>query len=301
MKIKVYKAPVIENITSRELSNDLLGVFESFVEGLKNSSFNLSTFYNNSKTVKYIEDNNIDKGIFFSTGAEYELLSNKLRYKKSTCHLLVFHELFHMASTKIGNKIIYTGFSQLDPKNNLAFGFGINEAYTSILDERYFGSKEKQEYYVGVYQISRSITSLLEELVGQENMEKWYSEADLPSLIKSLAVYFGFDAAVWFIDRVDQIAYCNEGYYNPIMSTIWYREAITYLGRAFIKKYAKDYYLNELSLENYLDCLKNVRNIMDKRIVYPIPFKIIKSRKYTDKEFERDVEIIENKLIKKYV
>ena len=132
-------------------------------------------------------------------------------------------------------------------------------------------------------------------------MEKWYSEADLPSLIKSLAVYFGFDAAVWFIDRVDQIAYCNEGYYNPIMSTIWYREAITYLGRAFIKKYAKDYYLNELSLENYLDCLKNVRNIMDKRIVYPIPFKIIKSRKYTDKEFERDVEIIENKLIKKYV
>ncbi|MBO5475829.1 MAG: hypothetical protein J5982_04950 [Bacilli bacterium] len=301
MKIKVYKAPFIENITSRELSNDKLGVFESFVEGLKDSSFNLSTFYNNSKTVKYIEDNNIDKGIFFSTGAEYELLGNKLRYKKSTCHLLIFHELFHMASTKIGNKIIYTGFSQLDPKNNLAFGFGINEAYTSILDERYFGSKEKQEFYVGVYQISRSITSLLEELVGQENMEKWYSEADLPSLIKCLSRYFGLSSAIRFIDCVDKIAYCNEGYYNPIMSVIWYREAITYLGRAFIKKYAIEFYLNDMPVLDYLDALSIVRNIMDKRIVYPIPFKIIKSRKYTDREFERDVEIIENKLIKKYV
>ena len=300
MKIRVYKAPLLEDSKDLVLTNDKLGVFEEFVEGLKDSNFDLTTFYNNSKSVKYEEDNNIDKGRAFSTGAEYELLNNKLRYKRSTVHLLIFHELLHMSSTKKGKKIVFSGLSQLDPKNDYAFGFGITEAYTSILDERYFGSEEKKEYYVGVYQVSRSITTLLEELVGQENMEKWYSESDLPSLIEYLSKYFGIDPAIWFIDRVDRIAYCNEGYYNPIMATIWYREAITYLGRALIKKYAKEYYLDDTPLENYLECLKIVRNIMDKRIIYPIPFKIIKSRKYTNKEFDRDVEIIENKLIKKY-
>lgn len=300
MKIKVYKAPVINEANDSVLTNDKLGVFSEFIEGLKDSNFNLTTFLNNSKTVSYEEDNNIDKGISFSTGAEYELLSNKLRYKRATVYLLIFHELFHLASTRVGKNIIFTGLSQLDPKNKIAFGFGISEAYTSILDERYFGSKEKKEYYVGVYQISRSITTLLEELVGKENMEKWYSESDLPSLIKNLAGYFGIDAAIWFIDRVDHIAYCNEGLYNPIMTTIWYREAITYLGRALIKKYAKEYYLDDIPVEDYLKKLNVVRNIMDKRVIYPIPFKIIKSRKYTDKEFDRDVEVIENKLIKKY-
>lgn len=300
MKTKVYKAPKIDSVIDYTITNDKLGVFDEFVDGLKNSNFNLSSFYDRSKTVKYIEDNNIDKGHILSTGAEYELVSNKLRYKKSTCYLLIFHELFHMSSTKLGKNIVFTGFSQLNAKTHEAFGFGINEAYTSILDERYFGSEKKKKYYVGVYQVSRSIASLLEELVGQENMEKWYSESDLPSLIKCLSKYFGLDAAIHFIDNVDHIAYCNEGYSNPLMSIIWYREAITYLGRAFIKKCAMQYYLDDISLESYLESLRVVRDIMDKRIVFSIPFKIIKSRKYTDKKFDRDVEIIENKLIRKY-
>ncbi len=300
MKIKVYKAPVIQNVSDKSLTNDSLGVFEEFVKGLKKSNFNLTTFYNNSKIVEYIEDNKIDRGISFSVGAEYEILNNKLRYKKSTYHLLIFHELLHMSSTKIGNNVVYTGFFQYDRKERTIFGFGINEAYTSILDERYFGSEKKKQYYKGVYQVSRSLTTLLEELLGKENMEKWYSESDLPSLIKSLSVYFGYDATIRFIDVVDKISYCNDGYYNPLMATIWYREAITFLGRAFIKKYAIQYYLNDLPAENYLKCLKTIRDIMDKRIIYPIPFKIIKSKKYTNEKFDRDVEIIENKLIKKY-
>lgn len=299
MKEVIYKTPKIRQ-NEVEIKDDKLGVLNNFQNTLKNTSFDLSLFYRNLETLK-ISPQKFTKTYRFETGAEYHMLFNEISYNPECYQNAIYHELLHMSSNLVGNHVIFNGFSQSNPKSGEIFGFGIKEAYTCILDERYFGSYDKKNYYQGVYQISRDIVLILEELIGQDKMELLYSQADLVGLIKELSKYYGKSAAIDFINYVDKISYYNEisDYINPIISVIAFRFCMTYLGRCLIKKYTLEY-KNDKDQGKYKRLLFEVRKLMDKRIIYPIPFKIIKSRKYTDKKFEHDMDIIKNKVMKKY-
>lgn len=298
MKTIIYKSPKLPRTQEKFLPDDELGVLKKFEDTLKNTNFDLSIFYENCKSLEFIVDEHLEKTVLFKTDAEYNILFNQLSYNSDNYSLTIFHELFHMASNIVGHKVIYNGLSQIRPKEKIAIGFSIKEAYTCILDERHFGSKEKEDYYQGIYPISRSLVELLEDLLGASNMEIWYSQADLPEMIKELSKYFGKDPAIKFIDCLDKITYYNEygDITNPFLSVICYRYALTFLGRCFIKKYILEYQVDKDD-HKLQKSLKRVRKLMDKRIVYPVPFKIIKSRKYTNKEFMRDVKTIKKHLI----
>lgn len=62
-----------------------------------------------------------------------------------------------------------------------------------------------------------------------------------------------------------------------------------------------DYYLHDGDVMDYIRKIYKVCKMMDKRIVYLILFKIIQSRKYSNKEFKSNLSIIENRVIKKYI
>ena len=91
--------------------------------------------------------------------------------------MTIFHELLHMASTRIKDGKDYCGFD-LDS----IIGTGINENYTDYLLEKYF-IKEQE------YDRKRLLLDELELIVGEEKLEDMYFKADLPSLIKELSKY----------------------------------------------------------------------------------------------------------------
>lgn len=299
MECVIYKRPKIPTITNINVPDDEFGFLKQFEETLKNTSFDLSLFYANCVNLKMVKDSHLEESLFATTDAEYNMLFNCLSYNPQKYQLGLFHEIFHMASNIVGKRVIHNGLSQIQLDKNFVFGVGIKEAYTCILDLRYFGNEEKKEYYRGIYPISRTLVELLEKLLGRDNMERWYSQADLQSLVEALSKYFGRNMAIRFIDAIDKISYYNEygRYINPLTSILLYRFALTFLGRCFMKKNAKEYNLDG-NTTNYRNNLEEVREIMDKRIIYPVPFKIIKSRKYTDKKFKRDLDIIEKKVLK---
>lgn len=100
------------------------------------------------------------------------------------------HELFHL-STNDGDK---SGFYI----NNYARA--LNEGYTQILAERYFAEGIGKTYLFEVM-----FVKIIEQLVGQDKMEKYYFDLDLVSLINDLSKYESEQNIVNFIENLDNL------------------------------------------------------------------------------------------------
>ena len=159
-------------------------------------SFNLSIFYNNILDLMFKKRYTKEE----RRTASYFLQSNEIiiYHKKFS----KFHELLHMATSPDGKRC---GF-YLD-----GIGVGMNEAYTTFLDNIYFNKNIKINS--NLYQLLSEYALLTDLLIGRNEMVSCYSNASLYDLIVILSKYMDEKYVIMFINALDNI-YNN--YYNRI-------------------------------------------------------------------------------------
>lgn len=115
------------------------------------------------------------------------------------------HELLHLSSSARYEKTnmfskMNSGFFQYSI-GQIEIGRGINEGYTELLNERYFGEKG----YTVAYKYEMLITKIIELIIGKEKMENFYFNANLNGLIQELSKYSDIESVKEFILDVDLI------------------------------------------------------------------------------------------------
>ena len=115
------------------------------------------------------------------------------------------HELIHMATTKTEGDMTLCGFNRT--RNRITFATGLNEAYTEIINRRYFAKRGS-----GGYEELQPIAEQIEHLVGRKKMEQLFFSNDLDGLIDEIAKYSSREDAMQLIQKMDYIYKC---YGNP--------------------------------------------------------------------------------------
>ena len=148
----------------------------------KCGSASLENFHKNFKTVNIdlnkaklniIDDNSILDG-------EYNIVENKMNIYNMDS---VYHELLHLASTRLENNFIFSGFSILNREKQEDVTNYFNEGYTQLLTNRYF------ENVSDAYEAQVEIVEEVEKIIGKEKMEELYFKADTDSLINEFEQY----------------------------------------------------------------------------------------------------------------
>ena len=175
------------------------------------------------------------------------MLKNEIRLnKKIDIEKVVYHELFHLASSsKTRDKnlvIINCGFSTmvLDYIKNRGTikGEALTEGYTELLAQRYFDNNDILRKFE-VYAFENKITESLEEIIGENNMSKYYLNSDCASLIEDLSKYSSKEDTIKFIDETDDLyQYEEQGTRKDISKAI--------NSYKYINKYLTDTYKNKL-------------------------------------------------------
>lgn len=225
---------VLQNLTSL-----FIYFYSTISKNFQESS--LINFHNNLNELKInYEDFEIDN-FMRKIGAVgvYDTLGNKI----SICNngfLAIFHELFHMASSIYKKQHIYSGFRQFSIKENKSIGRGINEGYTQLLTERYFGNIKGVKKS---YRLETNIASKIEQIIGKEKMENLYLSANLFGLVEELCEYDDLKNVVDFIEKVD---FLNQNINNKNLSRIGHKETQQKLIQ-----------VNQFLLTSYMKNLKN--------------------------------------------
>lgn len=163
---------------------------------------NLTNFYNNLNEIKVGKyDRKKGKKPFSRVMlGYYDLKENIIKLDEDYASVIIFHELFHMASSVYLNGIYYAGFRQYSTDNYVSIGKGLNEGYTQLLTERYFGHNSD---FGKVYEYEMLIAGKLEKIVGKYKMQELYLNADLYGLIKELKEYASYEDIINFIQCLD--------------------------------------------------------------------------------------------------
>lgn len=196
-----YTDVEISQISSKRVKVAVLDFANILIKEFPSNS--LFNFYNNINEVKV--KRNISILLLFATGT-YTCEKNKIGIIRIAS---IYHELFHMASSVYNaeKQLGYSGFSQKYYKNgsrllDINICYGINEGYTELLANRYFGAKHKM---FKAYKFEVGIAEKLEIIVGQDEMKKLYLSANLMGLIESLKQYATEKDILNFITGVDLI------------------------------------------------------------------------------------------------
>lgn len=159
------------------------------------SKEDLSIFYNNFNDLKVDYFPYEDKKRF----GVYIVCDNKILVSREDIWGAIFHELFHMATAFVKDGVVYIGFSQ---EKDFSYGNGINEGYTQLLTERYFGNLFSIKE---TYPFEKNVVKNLETLIGKKKMESLYLRADLHGLIDELQKFAPRDDIGRFISQMDSL------------------------------------------------------------------------------------------------
>lgn len=122
--------------------------------------------------------------------------------------LVTNHELLHLSTLDKDTGIC--GF------HNNGTGLGLNEAYTQLLTERYFNESVGKSYF-----IETKLINILEQVIGQDNMEKYYFNVSINSLINELSKYENESNIVKFINDMDKLLKVDINYIeNPTIEQV---------------------------------------------------------------------------------
>ena len=163
---------------------------ESFIETFKNN-FSEEQFDNMMYLLRNLkikeQDVLINNQLIISLG-HYDSYTNEIilnNYKdakeKINIKEVIYHELLHMASTRTISNGALTGFAIPD-----VLGSNLNEGYTEYLTRKYYTRGYK---YVDSNENDVIIAKGIENIIGQEKMQKYYFNADLASIINELSEY----------------------------------------------------------------------------------------------------------------
>lgn len=194
--IQKYSDVDIEKLASKRFGEAVIEFAKLVMT--KFPSKDLTNFYNNLNELKvepkkFGLQNLILRG---NTAATYDAKKNQIQVDSDDYTSTIYHELFHMASSTYKDGVRYSGFRQ----SSLKLGKALNEGYTQLLTERYFGYIEEVR---GIYEFEVHITDKLEKIVGQEKMERLYLNADLLGLINELKNYVSEEEIMKFISGTD--------------------------------------------------------------------------------------------------
>ena len=203
----------------------------------------------------------IIKGIKDNPCGYYPESNKILLIKDNVKDYHLYHELFHMLSTYRSDNTIYSGFSQGNRKTYVTIGDGLNEGYTQLLKERYFGIDDNESYF---YMLQKHIAKHLEIIVGRRTMEKLYVNADLEGLVNQLEKYCNKEVILRFVNDVD---YINKNIKDEKLNdyvTLKLKDSLLFLLNSFIVKQSMLYnkaLLDDKSykenIEKYLELLVN--------------------------------------------
>ncbi len=156
----------------------------------------LTIFYNNINelTVKH-------KNFALSDAeADYIIKKKIIRVDGKNYLSAIYHELFHMSSSIFKDGVCYSGFQQSSFKNGgINIGEAINEGYTQLLAERYFGKDDDDDEN----EFEVDTAKQLEKIIGKEKMTSLYLNANLLGLINELKNYASEEEISNFISGTD--------------------------------------------------------------------------------------------------
>ena len=197
---------------------------------------------NNLKSLK-LKDTYHQKHIFNPdvTGA-YNLKKNAIIIRDCSLYNPIYHELFHLSSSIIQDKTTFSGFSQD------AFGKGLNEGYTQLLTERYFA---KESVIDSSYPIQKRIVQVLEIIVGKDEMEQLYMQANLKGLVDFLSKYATEKEILSFISNVDFTMQYLPNHKFLLFKKYLLRKAFSSISDFLIKIFIK--YFASLAIDSNVD------------------------------------------------
>lgn len=176
---------------------------------MKTPKIDLSIFYQNIDTLKVKSFNSKDIGKKGVLG-NYDKYSNEVHFSTYAIYS-IYHELMHAASTIKQSDKIFSGFSIADfDKNTLCLGKYFNEGYTELLTERYFPND--CELTGNIYFFAKKIAGIIEIIIGKDQMENLYFNANLKGLIKELSKYgreAEIEEMISYVDIVESLYYDN--------------------------------------------------------------------------------------------
>lgn len=118
-----------------------------------------------------------------------------------------YHELFHMASANYDKEknIAYHGLMQQNLTTGSIIGVSLNEGCTQLLAEKYFNPDKKNQKISFVYQLSRNICEILDQILDNGKLENLYMNANLSGLINELSALSDYNNSIQFIQDLDFI------------------------------------------------------------------------------------------------
>lgn len=211
-----------------------------------------SKFYNNIKTLRIFsliknKDSN-SKGKYNGKDNYIAYYYNKGFYDedekaKDTREAVIFHELFHLASSDANSEIQSSGFKKHKRKNYI--GVGINEGYTELLTVRYFKPKLKYKSYPDKVFFAEGI----EKIVEQQEMEKAYFDNGLRKLVDLIAPYAERKDVYDLLREMDDIDQISE----PKEYQKKYLHIATEIANIQIKKHQALFKYGVIDKEEYYD------------------------------------------------
>lgn len=206
VKTEIWAAPKVLG-KAREIDydrfDDEIGTFVRKFEYILTNvidNIDLTLFYNHINCVSFKKEHiRLGDSNLVEYDGVYSLKNNNIIYQ-NFCDMVMGHEMFHMASSlKIGNHE-FIGFMQIDSKEEIGIGVGLNEGYTQMLTERYIAKEDWPRY-----PLAQCFTKKIEDIVGRDNMEKMYFKADLEGLVSYLEKYNTRDNILRFLNILDVV------------------------------------------------------------------------------------------------
>ena len=198
---KEFNAIEIKNIINKKVKISIAEFINVITSNFPQDF--LTNFYNNMHEIKVYSTNykfkNFIHGIEFN--GSYYATTNIIKISENDSqYKALFHELFHLASSTYKNNIIYCGFRQHNKVNSIDVGVGLNEGYTQALTEKFFGNIEGVKYS---YPFETFVAKIIEEIISQNKMSKYYFTSNLYGLINELELYNSYNNIINFINNLD--------------------------------------------------------------------------------------------------
>ena len=255
-----------------------------------------NSFYKNISNLKieYL-DRNV-KNHLCVVLSSYDVSNNTILISDKTTNSSVFHELFHIASTKYDLGDVYSGFSQIN--ESVSIGYGLTEGYTELLNQRYFGKSNTSHLS---YSFEKNAASCIEKTINKDKMEYLYFDSDLLGLIENLSHYNTRGNVMKFLADLDFVnKYINCSNLNVLeeklilksMRSITDFLIVTYVSKLIysLKKDLVDIDSFEMNLRNYLDSMLVSINFMNKS------YEIIKKEEI-ENYFYTAIDIVNSSLV----
>ena len=192
----------IEKIASQKYGEALLKFTNVITKNFNPED--LTNFYNNIQTLKTKTSNFYFRNSIFGGNVvgTYAPKKNEICFEEGKIDTTIYHELFHMSSSKVTGTTRYSGFNQVSFPLFNSIGIGLDEGYTELLAERYFGYDSKVAFN---YSYLMYIVEHVEQIIGRETMESLYLNSNLRGLIEELCKYMSEEDVMGFITSTDFI------------------------------------------------------------------------------------------------